>query len=69
MKILIAGCGDLGTALGVALATAGDEVYGLRRQAGRLPAPLRPLAADLGAPETIRDLPAVEAVILSLIHI
>jgi nucleoside-diphosphate-sugar epimerase len=63
VKILIAGCGDLGTALGVELATAGDEVYGLRRQAGRLPVPIHPLAADLVAPKTLRDLPAVEAVI------
>jgi nucleoside-diphosphate-sugar epimerase len=38
-------------------------VYGLRRNPGRLPAPLRPLAADLGAPETLRNLPEVDAVI------
>ena len=37
MRVLIAGCGDLGTALGVELAAAGDEVFGLRRHPEALP--------------------------------
>ena len=66
MRVLIAGCGDLGTALGLEL--AGDpgglyEVYGLRRHAERLPPALRPIAADLGAPETLRALPEFDAVV------
>lgn len=63
MKVLIAGCGDLGSALGVELAAAGDEVHGLRRHPERLPAAIRPLAADLGAPESLLELPEVDAVV------
>ena len=48
-RILIAGCGRLGTRLGVALARAGHQVFGLRRQAHALPAAITPCAADLVA--------------------
>ncbi|HKA30981.1 MAG TPA: SDR family oxidoreductase [Candidatus Binatia bacterium] len=46
-RVLIAGCGDVGTTLGVLLAADGHEVFGLRRRPGGLPAPIRPLAGDL----------------------
>ncbi len=52
MRVLIAGCGDVGTALGLALAEAGASVVGLRRDATRIPAALEPLAADLADPAT-----------------
>ena len=45
--MLIAGCGDVGTTLGLLLAADGHEVFGLRRHPGRLPNPIRPLAGDL----------------------
>jgi len=62
-RVLIAGCGDVGTTLALRLAGAGAEVFGLRRRAGALPAPIRALAADLADPATLRDLPrALEAV-------
>ena len=63
MKVLIAGCGDLGTALGLELAATGDEVFGLRRHPERLPPALRPLAADLTAASSLARLPEVDAVI------
>lgn len=56
-RILIAGCGDLGTTLGLELAAAGHEVYGLRRRVEPLPAPLRTLQADLTSPSTLSKLP------------
>lgn len=56
-RVLIAGCGDVGTALGLRLAARGAEVFGLRRFPGDLPAPLVPLAADLADADTLRDLP------------
>lgn len=56
-QMLIAGCGYVGTALGVRLAAAGHEVWGLRRSAIGLPAEIRYLAADLTDPQTLRDLP------------
>jgi nucleoside-diphosphate-sugar epimerase len=64
VRCLIAGCGYVGTALGVELAAAGHEVFALRRRPQGLPAPLRPLAADLADPETLAGLPAgIEGVI------
>lgn len=53
--VLIAGCGYVGTALGLRLAEAGDEVWGLRRDVSRLPAVIHPLQADLAdAAETAK---------------
>jgi nucleoside-diphosphate-sugar epimerase len=62
-RILIAGCGYLGTALGERLAAAGHTVWGLRRSAGeppgggRLPGGIAPLSADLCDPASLSDLP------------
>ena len=63
MKVLIAGCGDLGTALALELAAAGDEVIGLRRRPETLPAPIAPFAADLADPRSLALLPSVDAVV------
>lgn len=57
-RIVIAGCGDVGTALGERLALAGHEVWGLKRDPACLPRTIRPLAADLSRPETLAGLPA-----------
>ncbi len=54
-NILIAGCGDVGSRTGQYLAAAGHRVWGLRRQAAELPAPLQALAADLTDPTAMRD--------------
>ncbi len=56
-RIVIAGCGDVGTALGVRLAAEGHEVWGLKRNPGTLPDTIRPLAADLSRPESLTVLP------------
>ncbi len=56
-KVLIAGCGDVGIALGRRLGRAGLQVWGLRRSADSVPAPMRRLQADLARPETLRDVP------------
>ncbi len=57
-RTLIAGCGDVGCALGTRLAAHGHEVWGLRRDVSALPPAIRPLAADLTQPATLRDLPS-----------
>jgi nucleoside-diphosphate-sugar epimerase len=57
MRALVAGCGYLGTALGERLAAGGCEVFALRRRVAALPASLRPVAADLADPATLRALP------------
>lgn len=55
-RVLIAGCGDLGVALGLALCRAGWEVHGLRRNAALLPESFHRIAADLGEPESLAAL-------------
>lgn len=56
-NVLIAGCGYLGTALGLRLAAEGCTVWGLRRHPGSLPPDLHPVEADLTLPESLRALP------------
>lgn len=67
MKILIAGYGYVGTALGQKLASSGTEVWGLRRNTRALnPAALegvKLLEADLLSPDSLLDLPAVDAIV------
>ncbi|MFW6051615.1 MAG: SDR family oxidoreductase [Myxococcota bacterium] len=57
MRVLIAGCGYVGSALGVELAAAGHEVWGLRRGAAALPARICPIHADLTDPSLPSMLP------------
>ncbi|MBU1312285.1 MAG: NAD(P)-binding domain-containing protein [Gammaproteobacteria bacterium] len=55
MKIVIVGCGWLGTQLAAALSAAGHQVYASRRQAQNLvnlPDAVRPLLLDLSADNT-----------------
>jgi nucleoside-diphosphate-sugar epimerase len=56
-SLLIAGCGDLGTRLGLELAKTGVTVYGLRRSADRIPQPIIPIAADLTRLDSLDALP------------
>lgn len=46
-RILIVGCGRIGTRLGLQLTAAGHTVFGLRRQPYSLPQAIIPCAADL----------------------
>lgn len=66
MQVLIAGCGYVGTALGLELAERGDAVVGLRRDPAGLPAPIRPYAGDLTDPRSLQDVSRVEAVVLAM---
>jgi len=56
-RTLIAGCGDVGTALGRLLCAGGHEVWGLRRSARGLPRPIRAIQGDLSDPASLRTLP------------
>jgi nucleoside-diphosphate-sugar epimerase len=56
-NILIAGCGYVGTALGLRLKAVGHTVWGIRRSAEGLPSGIGHVAADLTVPETLADLP------------
>jgi nucleoside-diphosphate-sugar epimerase len=65
-RILIAGCGDIGTTLGQALSAARHDVWGLKRHPADLPSVIQPLAADLTDPATLTVLPPnLDAVVYS----
>ena len=56
MRVLIAGCGYVGSALGELLASEGHSVFGLRRDPASLQDPITPVAVDLSrtiSPETL----------------
>lgn len=67
MKILIAGCGYLGTFLGTRLAADGHEVWGIRRTTVVGPlleaAGIHPLQFDLLQPDAYPTLPPADAVV------
>lgn len=56
-RVLIAGCGYAGAALGALLDRDSHAVFGLRRRSGVLPWGVRPIEADLVIPSTLRELP------------
>lgn len=56
LRILIAGCGDVGTGVAALLARGGHEVTGLRRTAVAMPPGVTCLCADLTAPATLAPL-------------
>lgn len=55
--LLIAGCGDIGSRVGLRLATQGWRVQGLRRHVAGLPSAIQPLYADLASPHCPEDWP------------
>ena len=56
-RVLIAGCGYTGIALGKELASEGHTVWGLRRRPELLPAAIHPLKADLCDPGSLTLIP------------
>jgi nucleoside-diphosphate-sugar epimerase len=56
-RVLIAGCGYVGAALGALLDRESHAVFGLRRRPAALPWGVRPVEADLVIPGTLRELP------------
>lgn len=64
MKLLIAGCGYVGSALATELVADGHEVWGLRRRFADVPAGVRTVEADLSLATDLGRLPgALEAVV------
>lgn len=59
-SVMIAGCGDVGSRLGLQMSRAGWTVYGLRREAAGLPVPILPVAGDLLAGRCPRNWPNAE---------
>jgi nucleoside-diphosphate-sugar epimerase len=58
MRVLIAGCGDVGSILAISLLQDGHVVYGLKRNISTLPDGVLPIQADLTKPDTLTQLPA-----------
>lgn len=56
-RILIAGCGYIGCALGERLIEDGHQVWGLRRDTAQLPDGIQGIAADVTGPETLTRIP------------
>jgi nucleoside-diphosphate-sugar epimerase len=57
-RILVAGCGYVGSRLASLLAEDGDRVWGLRRNPRDLPSGVTPLAADVTNVAALRTLPS-----------
>jgi len=62
MDILIAGCGDVGTRLGLLLVAQGHRVWGIRRESAALPDQIRPLILDMARPFSLAEIPPPELV-------
>jgi len=56
-KVLIAGCGDIGTALGARLLADSHDVWGLRRSTAAPPVGMHRLRMDLTSPASLDNLP------------
>lgn len=56
-RVLVAGCGDVGTRVALLLRDSGAEVWGLRRSDAPLPAGITLLQADLTDADSLRQLP------------
>ena len=59
-RVLIAGCGDIGTHLGLRLSADGAQVFGLRRTINQLPDGIHGITADLADPATLDNLPTCD---------
>ncbi|SFS17989.1 Nucleoside-diphosphate-sugar epimerase [Agrococcus baldri] len=64
-RVLLVGCGKVGTRLGERLVGAGAQAFALRRTTAALPPSLSPLQVDLLAPPP-RELPAADAMVITL---
>ncbi len=64
-RVLIAGCGKLGTLLGERLVASGATVFALRRNTAELPAAFTAVAADLSHPLPA-PLPDVDELVVTL---
>ena len=66
MRVLIVGCGYVGTELGMRLAQAGHEVWGLKRDPATLPDAVRPIEGDLFDFALESRLPVVDQVVYAV---
>lgn len=65
--ILLVGCGDLGSQLGLELCQAGHRCIGLKRHLNQLPAPIQGIRADVTDQASLVGLPAHDYLVYSLV--
>lgn len=66
-RIMIAGCGYVGTEVGRMLVERGMDVFGLKRNPDTLPDFIRPVFGDLEEPDSLDNLPAdLDAVVIAV---
>ncbi|MDD2223363.1 MAG: NAD-dependent epimerase/dehydratase family protein [Pseudomonas sp.] len=58
LRVVVVGCGDIGSRVALLLDKQGYTVHGLRRNTKRLPVGILPIAADLNQPECPADWPS-----------
>ncbi|HEY0562824.1 MAG TPA: SDR family oxidoreductase [Methylophilus sp.] len=63
-KVLIIGCGDLGTAIAVNLHQAGHQVIGVRKSAEMLPLGMQTIQADILQPASLLPLKSMQPELL-----
>lgn len=67
VRVLVAGCGYVGTLLASLLVQGGHRAWGLRRSAAPLPPGVVPVRGDVTAPGTLADLPSdLDAVVYAV---
>ncbi len=57
LRVVVVGCGDIGSRVAVLLQQQGHVVHGLRRHTAALPAGVLPIVADLNQPDCPADWP------------
>ncbi|MDY0249807.1 MAG: NAD-dependent epimerase/dehydratase family protein [Pseudomonas sp.] len=58
LRVVVVGCGDIGSRVALLLNQQGCTVHGLRRNPSQLPAAILPIAADLGKAQCPSDWPS-----------
>lgn len=66
MKLLIVGCGDLGGRVARLALGRGDQVLGVRRDPGRVPAGVEPIRGDVGEAASLVFPSGIDAMIYSV---
>ena len=57
LRVVMVGCGDIGSRVALILQQKGYVVHGLRRNSSKLPAAIVPIVADLNDPKCPADWP------------
>jgi nucleoside-diphosphate-sugar epimerase len=65
--VLLVGCGDIGSRLGLQLSGVGYRCYGLKRHLNQLPEAIQGIQADVSDPASLAGLPVHDYLVYSLV--